>query len=450
MGQKSARSRDRSDLRSAAVSRKEQLRETGQIREAEPKKYYHWNDEPDNISLIINVSSVCSIVEHEIARGAAITYTFLRKKGLRTIYYGIKKGNVNMYVKTLKRFCKAFNIDLNWIEQNGVILGPYAYPIDMSSKGFVRLKTHVLNEGRILFLNKSVGGLGYVNQDPVLLRYFANAVREAGGTIRGEPRLGTYALVMHASPVLARALDASGLPFGRKTITNPSLDPLLKRDPELFRYHIRATLTEEGSCSLTIDKHRRVRFRIAWGRSVDITAKLSSKQIEILKRTTIECGKNKITKGYIKDFYVISEVNKNPPLSFDQEVILLNFYHKEKEWPEARFKALHVSKEDRITVHWDIRFTRPELVDLFHDEYGMLPGTWKARRFEKLYEAYKRYRGRKLIDEEIQEIRKIKEENPPKITAEWVSEKVQELFPGAKWGKDVERIRRKLRWKGER
>ena len=74
----------------------------------------------------------------------------------------------------------------------------------------------------------------------------------------------------------------------------------------------------------------------------------------------------------------------------------------------------------------------------------MLPGTWKARRFERLYETYVKYRGRELTDEEIQEIRKVKEDNPPKITAEWIIAKMQELFPSVKWGGDLERIRRVL------
>jgi len=96
------------------------------------------------------------------------------------------------------------------------------------------------------------------------------------------------------------------------------------------------------------------------------------------------------------------------------------------------------------TVFWEIHFNSPELIDLIHDEYDMLPGTWKARRFENLYETYVKYRGKKLTDEEILEIRNIKEENPPKVSAEWISEKVRELFPSIEWGGDLERIKRML------
>jgi len=119
------------------------------------------------------------------------------------------------------------------------------YPVDMRSMSFIKLKTHVLNEGKILLGKKIVRILGYANQDPILLQYFVEVVKKAGGSIKGEPRLETHKLVVYANPVLARALNASGLPFGRKTRTNPPIDPHLKQDRELFRYHIKSTLTEE-------------------------------------------------------------------------------------------------------------------------------------------------------------------------------------------------------------
>jgi len=35
-------------------------------------------------------------------------------------------------------------------------------------------------------------------------------------------------------------------------------------------------------------------------------------------------------------------------------------------------------------------------------------------------------------------------DNPPKVTVEWISEKVKELFPSVEWRGDLERIRRML------
>ena len=123
-----------------------------------------------------------------------------------------------------------------------------------------------------------ISTLSYSNQDPVLLKYFMDRVREIGGGTEG-PYLGTNALVASGDPVLARALVASGLPPGKKTLSNPPLDALLRRDKESFKYHIQATLTEEGWFSLTIDRYRNINFPIAFGRSIDVTEKLSGGQI---------------------------------------------------------------------------------------------------------------------------------------------------------------------------
>jgi len=317
--------------------------------------------------------------------------------------------------------------------------------VNIGSNDFVKLKSHVLNEGRISVKKKSVGALSYANQDPVLLWHFAEAIRRVRGTIR-ELAFQEHGLVTYANPVLARALVFSGLPSGRKTRTNPPLDPHLRQNPELFHYHIQATLTEEGWPSLTIN-HRRAYFTIAWGRSVDIMDQLSSKQVNSIINITEVLKKRKIAIGNIIDYDLLNNINKNPPISFNREVLLLSSTHKAKDWPEGYPTKIHYSKEGRITAFWEIHITRPDLIDLIHDEYGMLPGTWKARRFENLYEAYKKFRGRKLTDEEILEIRKINEENPPEISVEWVSEKVRELFPEHKRARNLEKIRRMLGWK---
>jgi len=113
----------------------------------------------------------------------------------------------------------------------------------------------------------------------------------------------------------------------------------------------------------------------------------------------------------------------------------------------GRPTKIHFSKKGRITAYWEVHFTRPDLIELFHNEYGMLPGTWKARRFENLYEAYRTFRGRRLTDKEILEIRKVKDENPSELSVEWVSEKVQELFPEVEGARNLEKIRRMLGWK---
>jgi len=416
-------------------------------KEVESSGYYHWYDEPKMTRITIHSSYVRQSIEREVKRSGATSISdFFREKGLkrgdRVLYKRwIDKKEKAVTVGVLGRFCEQLNISLNEIERRGVISEPHFYPINMRSRGFVKMRTHILDEGT----NSSKNRLKYSNQDPVLLKYFADAVREAGGIIITKPRLRPGAMEIEANSALGRALEASGLPGGRKTISNPSLDPMVEKDPKSKRYHIQAALTEEGWHSLGVHK-RRARFEIAWGRAVDITDELSSEQIEQLRKTEKEHGR-KIPIRSIEDPEILRIIKEKPPRPLHQELALLETSHPEKEWPEEHPTRVHVSTGHRVTSFWEIHTLRSDLIDIIHDEYGMLPGTWKAERFERLYEVYTKYRGRKLTDEEIQDIRKIKEENPPDISAAWVSEKTQKLFPGTEWAEDIERIKRMLQRK---
>ena len=341
-------------------------------------------------------------------------------------------------IGALKRACERFSIDIAEIERLGVISRPHGYPFDMKSRAFVKAKTHILNEGWI----SPAHNLAYNNQDPVLLKYFADAVAEAGGTITREPKLRGGAIEIASNSAIGRAVEASGLPRGRKTITNPSLDSLVASDPEAARYHLQATLAEEGWFSLGVHKGK-ARFEIAWGRSVDIMDRLQYEEVEQLRRMEEEHG-GKIPIRSIEDPEILKAIKEKPPRALDQELALLEASHPEEEWPKEFPTRVHVSKDNRATAFWEIHILRPDLLDTMHDEYGVLPGTWKAKRFEHLYEAYSEYRGKELTEEEIQGIRKVKEENPPDISVDWVSEKMQELFPRVEWGNDKDEIGRRL------
>lgn len=447
LGQHSDHHRHRFDSYSSRGSRRQKrLKEVAGKKEprevVSQERLYHWHNEPDTADIPIDLSYVRNVVEYEMARySTTMMRKFLRERNLGVVRDWIIHNQSNVKVGTLKRFCKVFGIDPNNLEK-GVILNP-SFPLDMSSRAFIKVKSHVLNEGRIEFGYKSVYSLDYHNQDPVLLWYFANAVREAGGNIIGKPHLEVRELVISADRVLARALVASGLPFGRKTLRNPSLDPIIEKDPKLLKYHIQATLPEEGWFSLKIN-HGRAYFDIAWGRSVDITDKLTEGQIESLREISKSIRKRKIPIGSIIDPDLDRNIRQRPPNIFRKELDLLSLTHEGKLSCGGYPTKVHLSKSGRITAFWEIHFTDPKQIDLIHDEYGMPSGTWKAKRFENLYEAYKKYRGRRLTKEEIQEIRKIKEENPPDISVEWISEKMKELFPDVEWGGDLERIRKML------
>jgi len=167
VGQHSTRRRALPDLHRSAKSTKRKPRGI------ESGRYYHWNNEPDLARLAIDLDYIRKVVEREMTRsGVASMHTFLKKRDLFNVFLRLTGKKVSTSVGILKKFCKAFNVDLNEIEKKGVILNTLNFPIDMSSKAFIKLKSHVLNEGKITFRKKYVGRLGYSNQDPVLLRYF--------------------------------------------------------------------------------------------------------------------------------------------------------------------------------------------------------------------------------------------------------------------------------------
>jgi hypothetical protein len=126
---------------------------------------------------------------------------------------------------------------------------------------------------------------------------------------------------------------------------------------------------------LTITKYRRVRFEIAWGRSVDITKELSKEQIEGINRIVEKLGKRKIPTGSLDDTELLDLITKYPPNLFHQELALLSLNHEHVKWPAAYPTKLHLSKEGRVTAFREIHIKRPELIELIHNQYGMLPGT---------------------------------------------------------------------------
>ena len=76
----------------------------------------------------------------------------------------------------------------------------------------------------------------------------------------------------------------------------------------------------------------------------------------------------------------------------------------------------------------------------------MLEGTWKAQRFEKLYEIYRKHRGKRITRNVIDSINELKREMPAKISEEWIKDKLNKLFPEADWAKEMDNIRRMLKW----
>ena len=86
------------------------------------------------------------------------------------------------------------------------------------------------------------------------------------------------------------------------------------------------------------------------------------------------------------------------------------------------------TRDDRVTVQWRLETRRRKIVDLIHDCYGMLPGTWKSLVFEEMYRFYRDHRGRRLRDYEVEEFHEIRKRYPWDPPQWWVERKLRELF----------------------
>ncbi|RLF18394.1 MAG: hypothetical protein DRJ68_06840, partial [Thermoprotei archaeon] len=191
----------------------------------------------------------------------------------------------------------------------------------------------------------------------------------------------------------------------------------------------------------------RLLMTISWSRSIDITDKLTEEERKFLE-AMITNGNRKILASKVKYSKVYSKILQNCPALLYDEVQAFYGAHRnlgKKALPKLYPKSIHVSKDGRVTVAWYALIHSPEVIDVIYHEYGMLPGTWKAKRFQKQYAIFKEYRDRKLTMKKVEEIRKLISEISSEIPEEWVWEKMKELFPDATWAVELNNVRRMLK-----
>jgi len=133
-----------------------------------------------------------------------------------------------------------------------------------------------------------------------------------------------------------------------------------------------------------------------------------------------------ISKELVKIIY------GNPPRLLANEIFeLIKRHRKDVDpivWNDARPQRLHFSKDERVTVCWDFRVGRFDLVRILHDRYGMLDGTWKSIVFERYYDFYIRHHGRRLSGTELDQYYDLKKKYSYRISRKWKMEKYKELF----------------------
>ncbi|RLE86538.1 MAG: hypothetical protein DRN04_19340, partial [Thermoprotei archaeon] len=240
------------------------------------QKLYHWWQEPDGAIRKIDAHYLHKRIKNAMKElGAENPYQLAKK-------LNVPEGKVNIIrdwmrqspivsakTRVLKRIFNLFGIPLEELEERKAILDRN-FPIDLYSPKIVKLYTHALNEGSLAIpKSPTQTSLRYVNQDPVLIRKFIDTVKEAGGWAKilppQKPGFDVY-----TDSVTARIINAAGLPYGRKTITDPPLHPAILKNPKLTKHHLHITFLEEGYTTFSYAKDR-LQLIIGLVRSKDIT-----------------------------------------------------------------------------------------------------------------------------------------------------------------------------------
>ena len=416
------------------------------------QKLYHWWQEPDGAIRKIDAHYLHKRIKNAMKKLEAENPYQLAKK------LNVPEGKVNIIrdwmrqspvvsakTRVLKRIFNLLGIPLEELEERKAILDRN-FPIDLYSPKIVKLYTHALNEGSlIMFKSPTQTILRYVNQDPVLIRKFIDTVKEAGGWAKilppQKPGFDVY-----TDSVTARIINAAGLPYGRKTITDPPLHPAILKNPKLAKHHLHITFLEEGYTTFSYAKDR-LQLIIGISRSKDITDHIPPQTLQ--KLLNYKGQKVQPTEFFTRDF-INQILLRYSPRALSSEFLLIGKLLEERFsvqlGPKIRISYLHISTDGNVTANYKLSMRSEEAIQLFKEIVLTEPlGTWKEYRFQKMLEIYEKYKGRKLTPEEKQEI---KQQTPPsKIPENWIITKARQLLAKeAPWVNDEQKIKIITQW----
>ena len=417
-----------------------------------PRRLYHWWEEPDGAVRKIRADYLHERIRRAMAElGVRNPYQLAKKLRIPETRVHIIRDwfrqphAVSAKTGVLKRILGYLRIPFEELEERNVFLDR-KFPIDLFSKPVVRLYTHVLNEG-YLYVGKrpTETNIRYVNQDPTLIRTFIDYVRRIGGEARIlEPKKPGFDV--RTDTVTARIIHAAGLPYGRKTLTNPPLHPVVMKDKELAKEHLHITFLEEGYATFSYGRGR-LQLIIGLGRSRDITDLLPSRS---LKQLLQHKGEKVQPSQFLSTDLIRTIILPAAPTALVQEKAIISSLIKSRfSYPlqaEIRISYLHVSQEGRVTANYRLAMRSEEAIRLFEEIVLSRPvGAWKEHRFREMLRVYEEYKGRVLSPEEKEEARL--RTPPSRIPEDWIISKAKQLLGDiAPWTRDEKKLRVITRW----
>lgn len=359
----------------------------------EADDFFHWHDESSLAALDVDGDSLRELLR-PLAYGppSPRISTKLRRKFQRIM--GKKKGEtIPVRVATLLEACKLLNRQPNLLEKTKLFRG--RYPIPLAKPEIYKLMTHVINEGSVKG-GRNPRGV-YCNLDLSLHESVSKLIHSLGS--HGNRRIGKDNVPeTYVSAIIARLMIKAGLVPGKKT-RGQYFHHLPKRildDPDLSRYHMSATLTEEGSPSLRLTEGSKPYISIGYSRSIDVTDSLPSEYIHNMEqgiKYPIRPLPNEIIVGLIL----------LPFPQLDDEIRILGDYDiKVHEYPSSLYK----SKRDRVTTEWCVGINGVDAVTKFIDGIGFLPGSNVETRYNLIWSLYQKYKDKAVNHEDVDQIRK--------------------------------------------
>lgn len=355
--------------------------------------FYHWYDESTLTGLEADRDTLRTLL-HPLAFGEPSARISPRQ---RSKFQRIMKKNaatIPIRVATLLEICELLHISPESLER--MKLFKRDYPIPLAHAQIYRLMTHVINEGSVK-KGKYPRGV-YCNLDLSLHERVSQLITSLGS--HGNRRIGKDNVPeTYVSAAMAKLLIKAGLVPGKKTRGQyfHHLPKQILDNHVLSKYHMSATLTEEGSPSLRFNVGSRPSISIAYTRSIDVTDTLTSEYIDSLEK------EKKYYIGKIPDA-VRSKIRLLPFPLLEDEVNLLR--RKFGIDVHTSLKSIYKSKQDRVTAEWGAVFSSAEAIKKFKDRIGFLPGSRVEKRFEMILKLYEENKNKALSQEDVDRIGK--------------------------------------------
>jgi len=357
---------------------------------SDPAEFFHWYEEGLLSCLEVHGEKLrvllLPFISKDLARPATKKQRdkFLRLRREATAFVPIRAA-------TLLEACELLGVSPDALER--MKLFKRDYPISLGKPQIYKLMTHLINEGNVVYGGRrySTTGGHYYNLDMSLHDRVAALVTSLGSKwSRGMDSDDVPFTTISAA--VTRLLMKAGMVPGKKT-RGQYLHHLPKRildDPELTRYHISTTMTEEGWPSLGLKIGSKPRIMIGYSRSIDVTDILPKEYLHSLEIT------KKYSPGQIPNEIRYMIRTQPFPLLSDE----INIIEKSGIETNIYLTRLYKSTKERVTVEWRVTLEGPEFVKRFADSFGFLAGSSLEKRFELIWKLYEDFKDRQLSQDD--------------------------------------------------